>query len=129
MDKLDGAQGAARFAEPSDRERPPAAAPAVLTCPGYGNEIRWRDGERLEHLFEACCDELRASGQADHPAVDAGDVVLSYGHLDARANRLARHLLARGTRPGDRVALLLDQPVHAYVAMLARSEEHTSELQ
>ena len=39
--------------------------------------------------------------------------------LDARANQLARHLLRRGIGPGDRLALLFDDPVHAYVAMLA----------
>jgi non-ribosomal peptide synthetase-like protein len=52
-------------------------------------------------------------------AVDAGDTVLTYHQLDARANQLARHLLARGARPGDRIGLLFDQAVHSYIGMLA----------
>ena len=62
---------------------------------------------------------MRSYGRADHLAVDAGDVTLTYGELDARANQLARHLLASGARAGDRIALLFDQAVHSYVAMLA----------
>ena len=72
--------------------------------PGLRAAPRWRPGERLEHLFEERCD--RHAGDAaggDHLAVDAGDVVLTYDQLDARANQLARHLLARGARPGDRI--------------------------
>src|SRR3712207_5388750 len=94
-------------------------ADAVLMCPGYGQAPRWRAGERLDHLFEARCDKNRETGRGHHPAVDAGDIVLSYGQLDARANQLARHLLALGAGPGDRIGLLLDQPVQAYVGMLA----------
>ncbi|MGH3990248.1 MAG: AMP-binding protein, partial [Pseudonocardiaceae bacterium] len=52
-------------------------------------------------------------------AVDAADVVLTYDQLDARANQLARHLLARGARSGDRIGLLFDHPVDSYVGMLA----------
>jgi hypothetical protein len=40
----------------------------VLTCDGYDDSIRWRPGERLEHLFEQRCDWLRRQGQARHLA-------------------------------------------------------------
>jgi hypothetical protein len=43
----------------------------VLTCDGYDDSIRWRPGERLEHLFEQRCDWLRRRGQAGHLVVDA----------------------------------------------------------
>ncbi len=51
--------------------------------------------------------------------VDAPGAALTYAEVDARANQLARHLLVRGIGSGDRVALLFDDPVQAYVAMLA----------
>lgn len=40
-------------------------------------------------------------------AVIDGDRSLTFGALDERSNRLATHLLARGLRSGDRVAVLL----------------------
>ncbi|MDQ4093068.1 MAG: AMP-binding protein, partial [Actinomycetota bacterium] len=52
-------------------------------------------------------------------AVDTDDTALTHGQLDARANQLARHLLAQGARPGDRIGLLFDHAVHSYIGMLA----------
>ena len=66
------------------------------------------------------------TGCGDQIAVDAGDVVLTYTQLDERANQLARHLLVCGARPGDRIALLFDQPWRAYVAMLAVLKIHAA---
>ncbi|GLZ41335.1 Pls/PosA family non-ribosomal peptide synthetase [Actinokineospora sp. NBRC 105648] len=86
----------------------------VLVDPGASHRARWRPGERLEHLFS---DRCAAAG--DRLAVDAGPVRLTYAQLDARANQLARHLLRRGVRSGDRVGLLFDQAWRSYVAMLA----------
>jgi non-ribosomal peptide synthetase-like protein len=97
---------------------PPADGP-ILTAAGQDNTIRWRQDERFEHIFEERCDRLRGTGRAGHLAVDAGDETLTFDELDARANRLARYLHSCDVRPGDRVALLLDEPVQAYVGMLA----------
>ncbi len=91
---------------------------------GLGNTIRWSPGERLEELFENRCDRERAEGRGGHPAVETADGSLSYEELDARANRLARYLLARGVSPGDRIALLFDDPVRSYVGMLAVLKAH-----
>ncbi|MDR7082903.1 non-ribosomal peptide synthetase-like protein [Arthrobacter ginsengisoli] len=91
----------------------------VLTSAASDQTARWHQGERLDQLFEDRCDRLRDEGLGAQIAVDADDIVLSYLELDARANQLARHLLACGARPGDRLALLFDQPWRAYVAMLA----------
>jgi non-ribosomal peptide synthetase-like protein len=93
-----------------------ATAARVLACQGYEHTIRWRRGERLDHLFEDRCDRMRDS---DRLAVDTGDTALTYNQLDARANQLARLLLTRGARPGDRIGLLFDDAVHSYVSMLA----------
>ncbi len=70
------------------------------------------DGGRrcLHHLFEAQVD------RAPEALALSG---LTYGELDRRANRLARHLLAAGARPGDRVALLLERSAEMVVAILA----------
>jgi non-ribosomal peptide synthetase component F len=95
----------------------PEVSYAPVPAPERG--IRWRPGERLDVLFEERCDRLRNDGKAGHLAVDAGDVVLTYGQLDARANQLARRLIAGGARPGDRIALLFDDAVFSYVGMLA----------
>jgi non-ribosomal peptide synthetase-like protein len=91
----------------------------VLTSAGYDDSIRWRPGDRLERLFERRCDWMRQGGRGRHLAVDAVDGTLSYAGLDARANQLARFLVAQGVRPGDRVGLLSDQAVDGYLGMLA----------
>lgn len=98
----------------------------VLTSATSDQAARWQQGERLDQLFEDRCDRLRDEGLGDQIAVDAGDVVLSYAKLDAQANQLARYLLACGARPGDRIALLFDQPWRAYVAMLAALKIHAA---
>ncbi|MEU8001477.1 Pls/PosA family non-ribosomal peptide synthetase [Catellatospora sp. NPDC049111] len=98
----------------------------VLTCPGYEHEPRWRPGERLPQLFEQQCDRLRRYGRGEQLAVDTGEETLTYEQLDARANQLARHLISRGARPGDRIALLFDQPVQSYVGMLAIGKIHAA---
>ena len=122
--QVDDLQDLADLSESGFERRVSAAQ--VLVCPGKDHHARWQAGERLGHLFEAKCDQMREAGLADHLAVDTGDVGLTYGQLDARANQLARFLLAQGVRPGDRVALLFDQAVHAYVGMLAVIKVHAA---
>ncbi|GGG23273.1 hypothetical protein GCM10007304_41350 [Rhodococcoides trifolii] len=55
----------------------------------------------------------------DAVAIVAGSQRLTYVEVDARANRLARLLIARGVGPGTIVAILLRRGVHAIVAQLA----------
>ena len=110
-------------ARPSSRE---CLDGRVLTCAGYGDTARWREGERLEQVFESRCDRLRQEGHADHLAVDAGDVTLTYADVDALANQLARFLVRRGVRPGDRVGLLFDEAVDSYTGMLAVLKAHAA---
>src|SRR4051812_32098867 len=95
-----------------------ADEPAVLVGELGPRGRRWAPGQRLEQVFEERCDALAAEGRADRLAVDAGDVRLTYAELDDRADRLARHLRGRGIGPGARVALLCDEPVAAYTALL-----------
>ena len=91
----------------------------VLLAHGSERYPRTSAGERLNHLFEQRCDWLRERGDADRLAVDTGGLTMTFDELDRRANQLARHLLATGTRAGDRVALLFDRPVYSYLGMLA----------
>ena len=49
--------------------------------------------------------ELVAVQVPDRLALVAGDVRLTYGELDARTNRLARHFVDRGLQPGAKVAI------------------------
>ncbi|MEO7194956.1 MAG: Pls/PosA family non-ribosomal peptide synthetase [Pseudonocardiaceae bacterium] len=88
----------------------------VLVCREHENTIRWRRGERLDHLFEDRCDQMRHNGQ---PAVDIGEHCLTYDQVDARANQLARFLLTWGARSGERIGLLFDDAARSYVGMLA----------
>jgi non-ribosomal peptide synthetase-like protein len=87
----------------------------VLVCKNADNTPRWKEGERLEHLFERRCDQV----PADTLAVVTEDGALTFRELDDRANRAARHLLDQGFKAGDRVGVLFDKSVHAYVGLLA----------
>ena len=84
----------------------------------HDNAIRWQAGERLQHLFEQRCDEIHA-GNGPHEAVITEGATYSFRDLDNRANQVARFLIEQGIKSGDRVALMFDKGVHAYVALLA----------
>lgn len=68
----------------------------------------------LHELFEARVDERPGA-----PAVVIGREATSYAGLDRYANRLARHLRARGVRRGSRVGILLPQTMDVYATILA----------
>ncbi|MEV6986917.1 amino acid adenylation domain-containing protein [Sphaerisporangium sp. NPDC051017] len=51
-------------------------------------------------------------------AVVHGETSLTYAELDARSNRLARHLTGLGVGPGERVAILLEQSTELAVAVV-----------
>ncbi|MFD7662155.1 non-ribosomal peptide synthase/polyketide synthase [Streptomyces sp. NPDC059788] len=67
----------------------------------------------LAGLFE---DEVRRAPQA--PAVLAGGLTLSYGELNARANRLAHRLIGQGVGPEKLVGVVLPRSVEMVVAVL-----------
>ncbi|MCU1452443.1 MAG: putative AMP-dependent synthetase and ligase [Acidimicrobiales bacterium] len=63
--------------------------------------------------------EAVSSKVAERTALVCGPQRRTYGQVALRVNRLARHLLAAGVEPGDRVALLLRNDVAYLEAMLA----------
>jgi non-ribosomal peptide synthetase component F len=85
--------------------------PSVLS---EGSPLRWRYGECLSDVLEEACRR-----HAERIAVSAENGDVSYRELNARANRMARLFVRHGVRPGDRVAVLLDRGVDAYVALFA----------
>src|SRR4051794_20914711 len=88
--------------------------PKVVTREHTNNAVRWKPGERLNHLLQDACARF---AESDAVITDSG--VLSYAELDRRANQVARHLIATGIKPGDRIGLLFDKSAETYVAMLA----------
>ncbi len=68
----------------------------------------------LADLFEQVVDAA-----ADRTAIVTPARRLTYGELDERANRLARHLADRGLGPGDHVSLLLQNGTEYLEVMLA----------
>jgi amino acid adenylation domain-containing protein/non-ribosomal peptide synthase protein (TIGR01720 family) len=71
-------------------------------------------GSWIQEGFEA-----RAAASPAAPAVIWGEEVLSYGDLDAAANRLAWHLRSLGIEPGDLVGIGLDRSPDLLIGLLA----------
>ncbi|RII13420.1 Dimodular nonribosomal peptide synthase [Streptomyces sp. YIM 130001] len=63
--------------------------------------------------------ERQVARTPDAVALVHGDESLTYGQFNARANRLARHLVARGAGPEQIVALRMERCTDLYVAMAA----------
>ncbi|MEO6192910.1 MAG: AMP-binding protein, partial [Thermoanaerobaculia bacterium] len=72
------------------------------------------DGLLLHQLFEA-----QAARTPDAEAVVAGDLRLTYGEMNARANRLAHRLRRLGVGPDDRVGICLRRSERMMVSLFA----------
>jgi non-ribosomal peptide synthetase-like protein len=91
----------------------------ILTCNSIDNTIRWKEGERLDHLFEERCDLAHAAPDGKCEAVVTDDKIYTFRELDNRANQVARFLIEQGIEADDRVGLIFDKGVHTYIALLA----------
>uniref|UniRef100_UPI00374E0120 non-ribosomal peptide synthetase n=1 Tax=Streptomyces lancefieldiae TaxID=3075520 RepID=UPI00374E0120 len=76
--------------------------------------VDFPSGVCVHELFEGWA--VRAPGAT---ALVVGDRRVGYGELNARANRLARHLVAHGVRRGETVGVLLERDTELVVAVLA----------
>src|ERR1044072_1860006 len=98
--------------------------PELVIREHTNNAVRWKQGERLNHLLEEACTRF-----ATNDAVVTNGAVLSYRGLDSRANQVARYLIDQGIKPGERVGLLFDKSAETYVAMLAVMKVNAAHVQ
>jgi amino acid adenylation domain-containing protein len=84
--------------------------------------VEWNPGPAAPDPGRSCLHDLfetQVDRAPEATALSLNGERLTYGELDRRANRLARHLQAAGVRPGDRVALLLERSAEMVAAILA----------
>ncbi|WP_323145100.1 MupA/Atu3671 family FMN-dependent luciferase-like monooxygenase [Massilia phyllosphaerae] len=85
---------------------------ALLAAPPVAAALP--DGLALHHLFER-----QAAAQPDAVAVECGADSVSYAELNRRANRLARHLRARGAGADMPVGVCVERSIRMVTALLA----------
>ena len=88
--------------------------------------------ERQQLAAWSCNDQVLHGGDIVHrrfeqqvarspgaPALCLGEATLGYAELNARANRLAHHLIASGVRPGVPVGIAMERSIEMVVGLLA----------
>ncbi|MET9183615.1 amino acid adenylation domain-containing protein, partial [Kitasatospora aureofaciens] len=104
----------------ADPAQPVTHAEILDAAERHRISVEWNDTEvdlpaaTLPELFAA-----QAARTPDATALVFGDESLTYAELEARAERLARLLIARGAGPERTVALVLERSVEMVVALLA----------
>nr|WP_245920178.1 non-ribosomal peptide synthetase/type I polyketide synthase [Melittangium boletus] len=97
-----------------DETRPVELRPAELGARAQANASdKPIPGEMLHELFAA-----QVAQRPEHPAIIAGDRVISYGELRDRANRLAHRIRALGIGPNQLVAISMEKGWEQLVAAL-----------
>ncbi|MBD3919136.1 amino acid adenylation domain-containing protein [Paenibacillus sp. PR3] len=76
-------------------------------------QAKYSHTQTLHQLFE---DQARK--QKDQTAIIVDDAEMSYGALNAKANQVARMLVAHGVKSGDHVALIADRGFQMIIGML-----------
>lgn len=87
---------------------------AALVASWNNTRIDYDRNETIHGVFER-----RSKASPDAVALVHRNEEVSYCELDARANRLARHLMAEGVTPGGLVGVSLYRGIDMVVAMLA----------
>jgi amino acid adenylation domain-containing protein len=102
-----------------DPEQPIAELPILTEAERHQLLVEWNQTEApyprrcLHELFEE-----QARRTPDQVAVEYGSERLSYAELDARANRLARHLAGLGVGPEVLVGICVERSLHMLVGLL-----------
>ncbi len=104
---------AAPGADP-ERQSPLSAEELEFQLEGLAGPRRELPDRRVHELVEE-----QARRRPDDVAAVHGNARISYGELDARANRVARALLARGLAPEDVVAVVTERDLDWLTAVLA----------
>lgn len=68
----------------------------------------------LADLFEHAVDAA-----PDNPAVQVGDTIITFGEVEAEANKLAHYFQAQGIQPGDHVGLYSKNSIEHVIALVA----------
>src|SRR5207253_9167064 len=92
-----------------------------LVGPAERARVEAWNATAMEYPSGACIHELFEEWAARKPeavALEFGDESMTYGELDARANRFAHHLRRHGVGPEVRVALWLDRGPDLVAAVL-----------
>jgi amino acid adenylation domain-containing protein len=83
--------------------------------------VEW-NATAADHPRDRCVHELfeaQVARTPDATAVVFEDTGLSYAELNARANRLAYHLISLGVKPDNRIAICVERGIETVVALLA----------
>ncbi|MDV2115911.1 amino acid adenylation domain-containing protein, partial [Alcaligenes faecalis] len=94
----------------------------TLVSGEQGCELRqWGQGRAQHGASRPVHEQLSVHAQTrpDAPALVFEGHALSYGQLEAQANRLAHALMARGVRPEDRVGIAVSRSLEMVVGMMA----------
>jgi amino acid adenylation domain-containing protein len=100
--------------------RPASVLPLLGAAERHQVEREWNDREAGDgpELSLHARFSRQAARQGARMAVTCGTAGLTYGELEARANRLAHHLVALGVGPESRVGLLLPRSLDLVTAIL-----------
>lgn len=103
-----------RLCQREEESLPPSSDTDTLLRPTRGpGPVDAPRSALLRHSFEA-----QAEARPQAVAVAYGAEQATYADLEGHANRLARHLRARGVRHGSSVAMLLPRSLEAYASSL-----------
>jgi amino acid adenylation domain-containing protein len=106
----------------TDPDRRLSELPLLSDAELHQAAAEWNDTAAEEPLRPVCLHELFAEQAARTPdaiAVDGSGEELTYRELERRAAGLARRILGRGVRPGERVAILMRPSPSRVAAVLA----------
>lgn len=83
-----------------------------------GRAHAYSEAMGCHHLFERQCQTSPDAIAIAHPSERGGEQ-MTYAELNAYANRIARHLAARGIRASDTVGICMPRTIHQIAALLA----------